>query len=85
MIGDSLVIKAEDVVVEDAKLIDAHQLEVDESTLTGESLPVIKTTEYRYGNSCRITPFKSQLNVHQPLSFHPLDRKYQGFPLILYA
>lgn len=44
-LGDLLLIEAGDLVVADAELIEIHQLEVDESTLTGESLPVRKTIE----------------------------------------
>lgn len=44
-IGDLLLIEAGDVIVADAELVEVHQLDVDESTLTGESLPVAKTTE----------------------------------------
>ncbi len=43
--GDLLLVEAGDLVVADADLVEIHQLEVDESTLTGESLPVRKTTE----------------------------------------
>jgi Ca2+-transporting ATPase len=44
-LGDLLLIEAGDVIVADAELVEVHQLDVDESTLTGESLPVAKTTE----------------------------------------
>lgn len=44
-VGDLLLVEAGEVVVADAHLIEVHQLEVDESTLTGESLPVSKTTQ----------------------------------------
>lgn len=43
--GDLMLVEAGDMVVADADLIEVHQLEVDESTLTGESLPVAKTLE----------------------------------------
>lgn len=43
--GDLLLVEAGELVVADAELMDVHQLEVDESTLTGESLPVRKTIE----------------------------------------
>jgi Ca2+-transporting ATPase len=41
--GDVLVLKPGSYVPADARLIQAHQMYVDESTLTGESLPVLKT------------------------------------------
>jgi len=50
-IGDLLLVEAGDLVVADAELIEVHQLEVDESTLTGESLPVAKKTEPTSANA----------------------------------
>ena len=37
--GDVLLVKEGDVVAADARLLEAHDLEVDESLLTGESTP----------------------------------------------
>lgn len=45
VVGDLLVLKPGSYVAADARLIAAHRLSVDESTLTGESLPVVKTAE----------------------------------------
>ena len=42
--GDILLLKPGSRVAADARLIEVNRLSVDESTLTGESLPVIKTT-----------------------------------------
>jgi Ca2+-transporting ATPase len=40
--GDLLVLREGDAVAADARLVEAHGLEVDESLLTGESMPVAK-------------------------------------------
>jgi Ca2+-transporting ATPase len=42
--GDLLVLRPGSYIVADARLLDASHLSVDESVLTGESLPVIKDT-----------------------------------------
>jgi Ca2+-transporting ATPase len=43
--GDVVLIEGGDVVAADLRLLEASRLEVDESALTGESLPVGKTVE----------------------------------------
>lgn len=43
--GDILVIERGDVICADARLISCDNLNIDESALTGESLPVIKSIE----------------------------------------
>lgn len=42
--GDVVLLGAGDVVPADCRLLDAYSLQVDESSLTGESVPVDKTT-----------------------------------------
>ncbi len=42
--GDALVVREGDVIAADARLVAGTELVVDESTLTGESLPVTKTS-----------------------------------------
>jgi P-type E1-E2 ATPase len=43
--GDVIEVRSDEVVPADARVIDAHDLEVDESSLTGESLSVQKQIE----------------------------------------
>jgi Ca2+-transporting ATPase len=42
--GDVIILTRGDVVPADARLLDAHDITVDESALTGESAPVLKAT-----------------------------------------
>lgn len=44
-IGDVIALRASDIVPADARLISAEELEVDESALTGESLPIAKSVQ----------------------------------------
>ncbi|MEO7176893.1 MAG: cation-transporting P-type ATPase [Saprospiraceae bacterium] len=43
--GDIIVLEAGDMVLADARLIEINQLQIDESPLTGESLPITKLIE----------------------------------------
>ncbi|MET4081964.1 Ca2+-transporting ATPase [Pedobacter sp. UYP30] len=47
--GDLLLLEAGDVVSGDGRIISSNELQVDESSLTGESFPVFKTTEVLKG------------------------------------
>jgi len=44
VIGDILLLKPGSYIAADARLIETHQIYVDESALTGESVPVLKTS-----------------------------------------
>ncbi|NJM10207.1 MAG: HAD-IC family P-type ATPase, partial [Bdellovibrionaceae bacterium] len=43
--GDILLISAGDAIVADARILSSHELRVSEASLTGESLPIGKTTD----------------------------------------
>jgi P-type Ca2+ transporter type 2C len=43
--GDLISIEAGDLITADARLVTTHQLQTDESALTGESLPLVKSAE----------------------------------------
>ncbi len=43
--GDLLIVEAGDTVAADAQLVEAANLRIEESALTGESLPVVKSVE----------------------------------------
>src|SRR5579883_2837783 len=45
--GDVLLLRANDFVAADARVLESHDLQVDESALTGESVPVAKDPEPR--------------------------------------
>jgi P-type Ca2+ transporter type 2C len=57
--GDILVFEAGDLVAADARLFEANQLFIDESLLTGESLPVAK----RLGEVGTSTPLADRSNM----------------------
>ncbi|HET6489923.1 MAG TPA: cation-transporting P-type ATPase, partial [Syntrophales bacterium] len=59
--GDLLVLRPGSYVAADARLIEAQRLTVDESTLTGESLPVVKKTEAIL--SAREVPLADRTNM----------------------
>lgn len=45
VVGDIILIEAGDMIPSDARVVHAHNMQVDESALTGESVPVDKTVE----------------------------------------
>ncbi len=48
--GDIVILEGGDLVAADLRLLEASKLQADESTLTGESVPVSKTTETLEGD-----------------------------------
>ncbi len=59
-IGDILVLKPGSYVAADARLIEAERLTVDESALTGESIPVLKTSQTLTGKD---VPLAERVNM----------------------
>jgi Ca2+-transporting ATPase len=51
VVGDILILKPGSYVAADARLLEAYNLSVDESALTGESMPVNKTAEILRGDN----------------------------------
>ncbi|WP_406073508.1 magnesium-translocating P-type ATPase [Micromonospora sp. NBC_01638] len=45
VVGDLVVLRAGDVVPADCRIVDAHQLQVDQAVLTGEPFPAAKSTD----------------------------------------
>ena len=45
VVGDILILKPGSLVAADARLVEINHLRIDESALTGESVPVLKTTQ----------------------------------------
>ena len=58
--GDIVTLKTGDVVPADLRLFDAMNFEVDESLLTGESLPVAKNASEQYDQEI---PVGDRLNL----------------------
>jgi len=60
--GDLLLLEAGDVVSGDGRIVSVNSLQVDESSLTGESFPVLKTAETLTG---KIEPSAAQNMVYK--------------------
>ncbi|MGM3304693.1 HAD-IC family P-type ATPase [Anabaena sp. WFMT] len=60
VLGDILVLKAGSYIAADARIIEADNLNIDESALTGESLPITKTTTSLNGED---VPLADRLNM----------------------
>lgn len=57
--GDLISLRAGERIAADGRVISAHDLSIDESVLTGESLPVLKSTEV----SAEVTPLPERNNM----------------------
>lgn len=51
VVGDVIVLKSGDIVPADARLVETHQLVIEEAILTGESLPVEKSHQALIGEA----------------------------------
>ncbi len=60
-VGDIIVIEAGDYIPSDARIIEAFNFQVDESSLTGESLPVLKTSDSINGEDVGIGDRKNMI------------------------
>lgn len=61
VVGDIILIEAGDFIPADARLIDAVNLQIDESALTGESVPVTKTTDIIDGDATALGDRKNMV------------------------
>lgn len=61
VVGDIILIEAGDFIPADARIIDAVNLQVDESALTGESVPVTKMTDVIDGDVTALGDRKNML------------------------
>lgn len=61
VVGDIILIEAGDFIPADARLIDAVNLQVDESALTGESVPVNKITDAIEGSATALGDRKNMV------------------------
>ncbi len=61
VVGDIILIEAGDFIPADARLIDAVNLQVDESALTGESVPVTKMTDVIEGDAAALGDRKNMV------------------------
>ncbi len=57
--GDIIILRSGERIPADGRLFEVHDLSVDESVLTGESLPVSKTTE----STAEVTPIQDRTNL----------------------
>jgi Ca2+-transporting ATPase len=70
VVGDIVLIAAGDQVAADGRIIEASALQIDESALTGESVPASKDARTLPGLSP--APGEGQEDLRQPHQVHPL-------------
>ncbi|SMC56096.1 calcium-translocating P-type ATPase, SERCA-type [Sporomusa malonica] len=59
--GDILILEAGDKLAADGRLIDVHNMEVEEAALTGESMPVRKVADRRYSEDAPLGDRKNMV------------------------
>ncbi len=59
--GDILILHTGDFIAADARIIKANSLKVEESSLTGESVPVEKNDNKKYNNDTQVADRKNML------------------------
>ncbi|WP_371370913.1 calcium-transporting P-type ATPase, PMR1-type [Sporomusa aerivorans] len=59
--GDILILEAGDKLAADGRLIDVHNMEVEEAALTGESLPVRKVADRRFSEDVSLGDRKNMV------------------------
>lgn len=69
--GDILVLEAGDIVQADGRLLEINQFEIDESSLTGESLPITKKIELLEENDSLADQLNMVLKARQSSKVTP--------------
>lgn len=59
VVGDIAVLQAGDIVPADLRMIETHNIKLDESSLTGESVPVQKDENVQLADNCSINERKN--------------------------
>ena len=77
--GDIIILHEGDKIPADARLIESHNLEIEEASLTGESVPVAKSADF-------ISPEKSVINEQKNMVFmSTLVTKGEARAIVVYT